>query len=314
MGKDKGPKFQHHLAKFFIRPWAHDGHIIQFDKVTKQSKPLGLKKAAGEEYFYEFKGIADPELIQRRKTFENLLGDVDSRGAPVVKALRESSDPITFLSKPANHKALVQYLTYQFLRGPGTRAAIGDLGSPLAQKVARANLAPGEVLVLPSSKGSDPEETCDYENWKKLQQFKLTINGFKQVCASFLSMPLTILAIEPPVSSSFLLPDSGLGHNDELGFIFPVSPRMCILLGTKNQKKIQLKLCSENDVTEINGTLLAGAFRYVYCQHRDLTNTVQLAEAHPEWCCSEEEVMQAPVKGERLTDIWWLKDLTPKSS
>ena len=77
-------KRQHQVPQFYIKMWADSSNqIYLYDLNNKRSKLTGSKSILFEEFFYE-EDLANPD-----NRIENLLGEIESESAPIIKELNE---------------------------------------------------------------------------------------------------------------------------------------------------------------------------------------------------------------------------------
>ena len=120
-------KRQHQVPQFYIRLWADTTNQINlYDLKYKNAKLTGSKRILFEEFFYE----EDPTEPDNR--IENLLGEVETESAPILKGLNEITKKYPRYSQerqlkkgienflgPEQQKIIKKFSAFQYLRIPG---------------------------------------------------------------------------------------------------------------------------------------------------------------------------------------------------
>jgi len=120
-------KRQHQVPQFYIKLWANSSNQVYLhDLKNKSSKLTGSKKILFEEFFYE-EDPANPD-----NKIENILGEIESESAPILKGLNEitrkyplySQDKqlkkeITDFLGSDQQKIIKKFSAFQYLRIPG---------------------------------------------------------------------------------------------------------------------------------------------------------------------------------------------------
>lgn len=124
---DQITKNQHHVPQFYIKLWADNSNqVYRYDLKNQYAKQTGTKKILSDEFYYE----EDPNNPDNR--IENLLGEIETEAAPIIKSLSEIINKYPLYSQdrqikkeieqfltPTRQSIIKKFSAFQYLRIPG---------------------------------------------------------------------------------------------------------------------------------------------------------------------------------------------------
>lgn len=277
-------KDQHYIPKFYLKGFTDKQRNLW---VCEKFKPIRASKPKHEAHRPDY--YTHAEEGQRDETAENILKEVESRVAPIVRKLANPQDVPT----PENASHLIMFVAFMFARVPSWREHLDKMA---------AEIATDTQLRIARDKEKFHKSCEDFErstgkslgmDYEKMRQYIL--NGeFEIVQASvafnlgaMFNSAFTILGelgnygyqrLYAPEGVFFLTSDSpvytiqpdGKGQATiGMGFgwpgvevYFPLNKRTCLRM----KKGIQLggRLVDKRRVEQINDLTMATAARYLY--------------------------------------------------
>jgi hypothetical protein len=302
-------KQQHWVPRLYLKGWTHGkDQIWCFDKTNQIISSPNYKNVAGSTWFYDLVETLDPAKPELFQAVEKLLADIESKSAPLIKALRGAGDQLVsawpgeptglgqLLSERGRHN-LAGFMALQYLRTDDMRAAYRDAFTKFHQR-AMENTVP---IAFPSVDPKKFKVQIDENEIKKLHiemllefpeyipyfRDKFWIYGINVHAEPFVTSDNPVVKLASLIHPS--IPFDGL-ESPGMRLVFPVWPRMAITMYDRqfspNQAKWhrQLGFVTKQTVRKYNQVQLRQCRRQIYSSLPDFDFAKDICISDPSIC------------------------------
>ncbi|WP_089519995.1 DUF4238 domain-containing protein [Escherichia coli] len=287
MNRKQIKRNQHYVPQSYLKRFTIEGEkslLWNYDKTRKDfmRTPSSINRVCCEDYYYY--QIDEAGEVNHTK-LEDEISNIERIGNNLLdKIINMHAMPYVYLS-PEEKGQLAFYISLMLTRGPGFRDAInhmhGDLAAmslPMSYGKGMLDDAPEIIKKLVDEKGLFSVVQPHVHSFVSLP---FMIQGANEIAKSLLSKEWFLLlsssdsyfiTSDNPVSffsKTGLIDSMGPAHKDSV-VIFPVSPRLCLVIEMDKSVNLEINVLQTSAVhqMEINRLVFRGAMNNVFSFRR----------------------------------------------